>query len=1126
MNFDQVYQSLNDTQKKAVDTIEGPVLVVAGPGTGKTQLLSARVANILRRADVNPENILCMTFTEEAARNMRERLQGIIGHAAYDVGIYTFHSFGASIISQYNEYFYNGIGAEAIDELASFRIFHDLFSQLPHGNDNPLNIQYDGEFLYLRGAQQAIDNFKTAGLAPNEVKAIAENNTHITALINAIVVECMDGFVRMDKSSPERFKRLMDRLKQLPSAQTDTLLPAFVKPLHEIISTSLSSALEACEASGKTSSLTKWKDTYLARNKAGEWQLKDTDANKKLLALADIYERYLLQLRAQNLFDFNDMITRVVHALENFSELRLNLQEKYQYILVDEFQDTSLAQLRLIQSLTSNPVYEGRPNVLAVGDDDQAIYSFQGAELSNILSFHTLYKDVTVIPLTSNYRSHQTILDLARFVIEQSDERLTTLLEGITKDITAQNKNITTAHISHHRFQSLQDQAYWITEAIKTRLEKGELGSSIAVIAPKHKGLRSIVPFLHEANIPVTYDKQENILEIPAIVELITISRLILALGKNDQNTANALFPEVLSYQFWGLSTKQIWQLYLENYRKRSPWLEIALESKDERIVDIAHFLIALGLQTPITSLETMLDRIIGTESVTIQQAAGEQLMLDLTPTETGYSSPFKEYYFGGDKQRTDALNYLELLSHLHFLRDRLRGFQDGEYQTLEDLVSYVNLCLNAGITLVNDTAYKENEEAVRLFTAHGVKGLEFTTVFLIDTNQDIWTSSGGQQGKIAMPSNLPIERAGTNENERRRLLYVALTRAKENLIITGYNSSKRGNGSLKYLMPEEGTILPGDLALEQHEAETTNPQELLEELTTSWHERHVSALHTPEMSTLLMPKLAQYRLSVSHLHAFLNVTGKGPQQFLLRCLLQFPQRTSPDMAFGIAVHATIDGAHRHMRETGEQKPIDALLADFAKALNYARLDPETEKKLLERGQKTISRYFKERYASFVQNEYSEFDLGSRQIMIGEARVTGKVDLITPLVDGDYRVTDFKTSRRPIHSWDSREPFRAMQLYQYKQQLAFYRLLLEEGKAFGPNTHISEAALEFVEPDENGKLVAPLVYNPTDEDVARLRKLTTVVWKHIMNLDFPDTSQYDHSLKGLIAFEDDLLTQE
>jgi hypothetical protein len=146
--------------------------------------------------------------------------------------------------------------------------------------------------------------------------------------------------------------------------------------------------------------------------------------------------------------------------------------------------------------------------------------------------------------------------------------------------------------------------------------------------------------------------------------------------------------------------------------------------------------------------------------------------------------------------------------------------------------------------------------------------------------------------------------------------------------------------------------------------------------------------------------------------------------------------------------------------------------------------------------------------------------------MIGEARVTGKVDLITPLVDGDYRVTDFKTSRRPIHSWDSREPFRAMQLYQYKQQLAFYRLLLEEGKAFGPNTHISEAALEFVEPDENGKLVAPLVYNPTDEDVARLRKLTTVVWKHIMNLDFPDTSQYDHSLKGLIAFEDDLLTQE
>lgn len=1111
-SFEAAYHRLNAAQREAVDAIDGPVLVVAGPGTGKTQLLSMRVANILRRADVSPQNILCLTFTEDAAHNMRERLSSIIGPAAYEVEMHTFHSFGASVIARNGEYFYQGIGTQPIDELATHEIFETIFKALPH--DNPLGVQFEGEFLFLRGARQAIDNFKTAGLAPQEVRSIAKDNLDFTAHANQAVAEAMEGFTRIDKSSVERFQKLYHALS--PQASTD--LPQFIKPLSEVVAAALDAALKLVELHGKTTPLTEFKNTFLSRNGAGRWQLKDSDASKKLLALAEIYEHYLLRLREANLIDFNDMITRVVHALETFDDLRLNLQEQYQYILIDEFQDTSLAQLRLITNLTNNPVLEGRPNVLAVGDDDQAIYSFQGAELSNILSYHQMYRDVKVITLTENYRSRQAILDAATTVIASSTERLTNQLEGITKDITAKNDTLPPSFLAHHRFASAEQQRQWVATEVATHIANGESPADIAIIAAKHNGLKQIVPFLHEAGVPVRYDKRENILEVPAVQQLVTMARLVDALAANEQIVANTLLPAVLSYDFWGLSTKQIWQLYLQSYRKRSPWLQTALESDDPAIVAIADFLVTLSMRATTAPLEHMLDWLIGNEGAELARAESEQLLL-VVPS---FTSPFKEYYFNAQIREQQPNEYLELLSHLRFLRERLREFKTSDQLFIRDLVRYVELVQSAGIQLVDTTPHREKTEAVTLHTAHSSKGLEFGTVFIVDANHDIWNSSGSPLGKISMPANLPIERASGSEEERRRLLFVAMTRAKHSLVVTGFAAAKRGNAPLKYL---SGEALPQELAITTHAADDQTTEEITAQLTTSWHDRHVIARNQPEMQALLQPTLENYRLSATHLQRFLNVADGGPTQWFLQCLLHFPQASTPNMAFGNAVHATLEAAQKVYKQTGTRRAIDDLLADFSKALHACRLETEVEERLTTFGHDILRQYLTERYPQFTPEEYFEFDVGNRHLVVGNARVTGKIDRITPLGNNTFRVTDFKTGK-PMHSWDTTDKHRQIRLYHYQQQLTFYRLLLEESHAFGVQTHVVETAIEFVQPDSEGNLVQPLTFTPSDEDVARLKRIINGAWRCMQSLDFPRKEDYEASLKGIIQFEEDLIATQ
>ncbi len=422
--FWQRYQQLNLEQKQAVDTIDGPLMVVAGPGTGKTELLSMRVANILRQTDTLPESILCLTFTDSAAVNMRERLTKIIGPQANKVCIHTFHSFGTEVINHNPEYFFSGARYMPADDLASIEILQSIFNTFDY--DDPLN-KYNPKdgWTYLDSIRSRIRDLKKEGITPEVFEQILDDNETFISQARDIIKDFFANKISKSLLSKTRGS-LLAPLSQINFNEKQ---PNY--SLKKSIVESLQKTLDKIEAQEKpkTNELTSWRNSFCKVDEDKKYRLKADLNHKKYRSLARIYQKYQEGLHQSGLFDFEDMLLEVLKAFERHKELRYNYQEQFLYILVDEFQDTSGVQTKLIDMLIDTELTNNRPNLMVVGDDDQSIFKFQGASLSNILNFRQKYPTCQIITLTKNYRSKQTILDFASHFINNCEQRLTDLPE-------------------------------------------------------------------------------------------------------------------------------------------------------------------------------------------------------------------------------------------------------------------------------------------------------------------------------------------------------------------------------------------------------------------------------------------------------------------------------------------------------------------------------------------------------------------------------------------------------------------------------------------------------------------------------------------------------------------------
>jgi DNA helicase II / ATP-dependent DNA helicase PcrA len=1102
-DFQKNYEGLNEAQRQAVDTTAGPLIVLAGPGTGKTQLLSLRVGNILKLPGVTPDQILCLTFTDNAARNMQQRLVEIIGRAAYHVAIQTFHSLGDRIINTYPDYFVDRPLLRPIDQLGQYELARLIFDEMKHSN--PLSTKVGDDYIFLGDTLKAIGWLKQAGISPNEFRAIIKSNQEFFEATSQAVSEIFAA-----TPNPKLFNKYTEAVELMANAPKKKL-PGIALSYAELAARELGLALEQSDPSGRyLPQVTAWRKQWLEKNPTGVFVFKDRGQIAKLEAVAEVYDQLTLRMSQNGLYDFDDMLLEVVQALENNNDLRLNLAERYQYILVDEFQDTNQAQLRLLWSLGDAAPNEGRPNLMVVGDPNQAIYAFQGAFNSCFKQFQDRYLDVTVINLSINYRSTSDILDASLEVIKQNpNEHGLLSASGLalaahrTYDQNLVEHDVLTSELAHYQ---------WVSDKIREYLEAGIEPDQIAVIAPKHRYLERLVPYLDNNSLPIAYERRENVLDAPLIQEIIFMAELVLAISNGQHDTADHLLGEVLGYDFWKLDAEVLLDLSTSCYDDRSHWLPAMLKHKSTELKQIGLWLNSLAQVAKTEPLEYILDEIGG--------------RLDgVSDINTGFVSPFNSYYFSEERVNNATEEYLNHLGQLTALRQHLRSWQPNKTLKLEDLVEFVQLHRRAGINILSTSPHTQSAKALQLMTAYKAKGLEFEVVFVINTQDEVWGSSARSYvDRVRLPRNLPIKPAGDSQSDRLRLFFVALTRAKHTLHIVSYTHN----------LDDKLSLGLGFIGGNGHDSQPIHPAftprlidrevgaEAVRILSTSWAYRFRQLI--ADKPTLFQPILDRYYLSATHLNNFLNVIDAGPEYFLRHNLLRFPEAMSPSAAYGDAIHQTLKMVATHFSTKAELPSRQTINEFFEDILSSKHLRPTDHQRFLERGHGALSNYLSKRQQLFLDKLLTERNFAKEGVMIDEARLSGKIDVIRMLSGSQLEVIDYKTGK-PLIGWKGRDEFESIKLHRYQQQLYFYKLLVDNSASFGNKFSLERGGLEFIEPDGKSKeLVDTLYLEYQSEELERTRELIVGVWNCIINLDLPDIEGYSHDLSGIVKFEEDIIS--
>lgn len=1090
MDFERRYKQLNDRQREAVDTIEGPVMVVAGPGTGKTELLSMRVANILQKTDTLPENILCLTFTESGATAMRERLSEIIGPQAYKVAIHTFHSFGSDIINQYGEYFYHGADFRPASDLSSYELLRSIFDSLDFSN--PLASRMNDEYTHLPDTLTAISELKKSGLTNEELMQLLDANDIVLDAVEDDLAAVFSS--RISNKTIDTLAPIATKLAELPAAN----LPPGVAPLSNVLALSLAHAIDAAHDQNSTKPITAWKNTHLEKNEHGEFVFKDRRRAVKLRALSYLYYQYLMKMQEEELFDFDDMVLRVVHAMEVFPDLRYNLQERYLYVMVDEFQDTNLAQARILYNLTSTPTGDA-PNVMVVGDDDQAIYSFQGAEVGNILNFRDRYEGVRIITLQDNYRSAGRILQSARSVIQQGQDRLELYLDEVDKQLTA-NRTDAKASVKLYSYPRIEDERRAVAKAIKSRLKAGVKPETIAVLARRHHELVALLPYFAAEGIDVNYERRDNVLESEVVSQLVLVSKIVCHLAEGLISKADALLPRLIAHPAWGFETEAVWQLSLNAHKHHGGWLEQM--GVTPRFMPLHGWLMEQSRRIASQPAERIIDTLVGSP--------------DEDLGDGNFHSPLFPYFFSADRRTSQPAEYVTYLEALRTIRAKLREYRPGQSLGLSDFIDFIELHLSLGSAITSVRVRSDNpQDAVNLMTAHKSKGLEFDHVYIVGAVDTSWGEQVRSRSRlIGYPENLPIRPSGDSFDERLRLFFVAMTRARSSLTISYSETDDNG----KSLLPSS-FLVASDLEVEQVST-SSDGHELVRELRQEWYQPFTN-LDPTDMKRVLAHQLEGYKLSVTHLTSFLDVTRGGPNHFLISNLLHFPTSKAPSALYGSAIHAALQRAHTHLSATGKRKPVEDVLQDFEKSLVSYNMPSEELGAYLQRGAASLSAFLHAHYDDFSERQKVEVAFAGQQSMVGSATLTGALDLVD--IDPETKemvVTDYKTGS-PSDKWTGKTDGEKLKLHKYRQQLLFYKLLVEHSRDFS-NYTVTKGVLQFVEPTPGGRIVN-LDLSFSADELDQFARLIEKVYELITSLTLPDTSEYPATYAGVKAFESDIL---
>ncbi len=1004
--FEEEYTRLNLQQRKAVDTIEGPVMVIAGPGTGKTQILAARIGKILLDTDTSPENILCLTYTDAGTIAMRKRLVQFIGADAYKVNIYTFHSFCNDVI-QDNLSLFEKTSLDAVSELESIQLFKILIDAFP--KDHPLK-RYRGDVYYeINNLRSLFSVMKREGWTPEFI------NARIDAYLSDL---------------PQRDEYIAKR------------------------------------------AIKEFKKGDLRTDKIAE----EEDRMKRLRAAVDEFPNYQNLMRKKNRYDFDDMINWVIRVFEERPDILSGYQERFQYILVDEYQDTSGIQNRLVQLLIS---YWSVPNIFVVGDDDQSIYRFQGANVENMLGFSQAFSnDLLTVVLTHNYRSTQPILDVSKALIDRNRERLIRKIAGLSKDLIASNVLINDLKNPPVllEYNSVKEEMAGITHQVHDLLvQKNVSPGSIAIIYKENKYIDAIAKYLRLRGIPVYSRRSINILEDPFIKKLVQWLRYLYAEHDMPYGGDEMLF-EILHYDFYRIPPIEIAKITVEVNQKKYSSEPSSLR---RHLYEKSHMpprdLFDKGACEELKQISDVIEQLIADVSnVTLQQLFAAIIQ--------------KGGVLSYVMQHPDKINLLQLLTALFdFIKEetsRNPSLDLGGLIAILDLMEKENLSLPM-------VQVSGNDKGVNVLTAHGSKGLEFEYVFFAGVNASSWEKKRKPGGGYKFPDTLfASQPQSSDEEELRRLFYVALTRASKFLNISYAAYQNDGKQMERSMFIEE--IMAHRLV----EAEKIQvPPEQMTAFEILQLSNQVPEIERAE-EDFIDALLEKFVMNVTALSNYL----KCPLQFYYQSLIRIPTGKNEATEFGNAVHFALERLFRKMMEMDHIFPAkEDLVADFKWYMrrNREHFTPEAFDRRIEYGETVLGNYYDKYISSW--NTVVSVERNIRGIAVNDVPLKGKLDKLE-FEGKDVNVVDYKTgdivkALPKLKAPHEKDPNGG----DYWRQAVFYKILLDNYTQKGWNVISSE--FDFIEPDKAGKYSkVRIVINP--QDIETVKQQINMVWARIRAKDF------------------------
>ncbi|MEO6721939.1 MAG: ATP-dependent DNA helicase, partial [Ferruginibacter sp.] len=865
--FNQEFEKLNPQQRKAVDTIDGPVMVIAGPGTGKTQILAARIGKILLDTDALPENILCLTYTDAGTIAMRRRLLQFIGADAYKVNIYTFHAFCNDVI-QDNLSLFEKSSLDAISELENIQLFKKLVDDFP--KNHPLK-RYRGDVYYeIIHLKNLFSTMKREGWTATYI------NQKIDEYITSLPLR--DAYVA--KRATKEFKK--------GDVRTDKIE-------------------------------------------------EEKEKMEKLRAAVNEFENYQALMRKNNRYDFDDMINWVIRVFEENKNLLAAYQEKFQYILVDEFQDTSGTQNKLVQLLIS---YWEKPNVFVVGDDDQSIYRFQGANVENMLEFANTYiNDLLTVVLTDNYRSTQPILDISKTLINRNEERLVKQLEGLSKDLLAANIGIN--HLKDFplitEYNSIKDEMADITLRIHTLIEEGIEPGKIAVIYKENKYGSELAHYFRLKNIPVYSKRNINILQHCFARKIIQLLRYLNAEHDIPYGGDEILF-EILHYDFYQVPPIEVAKLTVEVNSKRYSGEQTSLRKLlFDRANKPPRDLFDKGLHKGLKELSGIIEKLIGSvPNVTLPS------LFEKVIREAGVLS-----YIMNSLEKIVLLQLLTAL--FDFVKEETSR---NPLMNLRGLVEIIDLMEKEDLPLPM-VQVAGSDKGVNLLTAHGSKGLEFQYVFFAGANASYWEKKRRPGGGYNFPDTMFSSQSKANvEEELRRLFYVALTRSEIHLHIS-YSKFKNDGKEI------EPSMFIAEI-LEQHilpVAYVSLPEAQLMEFELLHFTAQVPEIQQAE-EDFISAILDKFVMNVTALNAYLDC----PLGFYYKNLIRIPSGKNEATEFGSAIHFALEKLFRKIQASKPEQfaPVADLIADFNWYMHRHRenFTREAFARRMEYGSEVLANYY------------------------------------------------------------------------------------------------------------------------------------------------------------------------